>query len=39
MQLKDEIQKRKSVREFSSKKPDWRKIIHAIDYARFAPMA
>jgi nitroreductase len=39
MQLKDAIQKRKSIREFSSKKPDWRKIIHAIDYARFAPMA
>lgn len=39
MQLKDAIQTRKSVKHFSNKKPDWRKIIQAIDYARFAPSA
>ena len=39
MQLKDAIEKRKSVRRFHSKKPDWRKIIRAIDAARFAPSA
>ncbi len=39
MQLQDAIKKRKSVRRFGSKKPDWRKIIQAIDSGRFAPMA
>jgi len=39
MELKDAIEKRKSVRKFCSKKPDWRKIIEAIDSARYAPMA
>jgi nitroreductase len=39
MQLIDAIKKRKSVRRYSSKKPDWRKIIRAIDAARYAPSA
>ena len=33
------IRKRRSVRDFKSKKPDWRTIIEAIDSARYAPMA
>ena len=33
------IKKRKSVRRYMDKKPDWRKIIRAIDAARFAPSA
>ena len=39
MQLKDAIEQRKSVRRFDLKKPDWRKIIRAIDSARSAPCA
>lgn len=39
MQLKDAIEQRKSVKRFDLKKPDWRKIIRAIDAARFAPSA
>src|SRR3989344_6698015 len=39
MQLQNAIQSRKSVRKFSSKKPNWRDIIEAIDSARYAPMA
>lgn len=39
MQLKDVIEQRKSVMRFDLKKPDWRKIIRAIDVARFAPCA
>jgi SagB-type dehydrogenase family enzyme len=40
MQLKEAIKKRKSVRKFmSNKSPNWRKIIKAIDAARFAPAA
>ncbi len=39
MELEEAIKKRKSVRNFSVKKPSWRDIIQAIDYARFAPMA
>lgn len=39
MQLKEAIQARQSIKKFSDKKPDWRKIIHAIDSARYAPMA
>ena len=39
MQLKDAIEQRKSVKKFDLKKPDWRKIIKAIDAARFAPSA
>ena len=33
------IKARKSVKKFSSKKPDWRLIIECIDSMRFAPMA
>lgn len=40
MQLDKAIQSRKSVRRFHlDKKPDWRKIIRAIDAVRFAPTA
>ena len=39
MQLEKAIKTRKSVRRFGSGKPDWRKIIRAIDAGRFAPMA
>lgn len=39
MQLESAIKKRKSVRKYSGKKPDWRKILQALDYFRFAPMA
>lgn len=33
------IKSRRSVKKFSSKKPDWRTIIECLDAARFAPMA
>lgn len=33
------IESRKSVRKFSTKKPDWRDIIECINAARYAPMA
>jgi nitroreductase len=39
MKLDKLIQSRHSVRRFSDKKPDWRKIIECIDAARYAPMA
>ena len=39
MQLKDAIQGRKSVRKFHHKKPNWKKIIRAVDAIRFAPSA
>ena len=40
MNLKDAIISRKSVKSFDLyKKPDWKKIMRAIDYARFAPTA
>jgi len=39
MELEKAIQKRKSVRKFTKKKPDWRDIIDAIDSARYAPIA
>ncbi len=39
MELDKAIQSRKSVRKFSNKKPDWRKIIECINAARYAPMA
>jgi len=39
MQLETAIKKRKSIRNYSGKKPDWRKILQTLDYARFAPMA
>jgi len=39
MQLDKVIKERKSVRKFLDKKPDWRKIIEAIDVARYSPLA
>lgn len=39
MKLRDAIEGRKSVKRFDRKKPDWRKIVRAIDAARFAPSA
>ncbi|MCK4649874.1 nitroreductase family protein [Candidatus Pacearchaeota archaeon] len=39
MKLRDVIEKRADVKRYDSKKPDWRKIVRAIDAARFAPMA
>jgi len=39
MELDKAIQSRKSVKKYSSKKPDWRDIIECIDACRFTPMA
>jgi nitroreductase len=39
MELKDAIKKRRSVKKFSTDKPNWRKIISAIDLARISPSA
>lgn len=39
MDIDKTIKGRTSVKRFSSKKPDWRNIIEAIDAARYAPMA
>ncbi len=39
MELDKAIKSRKSVRKFSSRKPDWRDIIECIDSMRYAPMA
>ncbi len=39
MDLDKAIQSRKSVREFSKRKPDWRAIIECVNAARFAPSA
>ena len=40
MELGRAIEKRKTVKIFfENKKPDWRKVIRAIDLARFAPAA
>jgi nitroreductase len=39
MQLRNAIEARKSARRFHHKKPDWRKIIRAIDAVRFSPTA
>ena len=39
MQLRDAIEGRKSVRRFHHRAPDWRKVIRAIDAARFGPSA
>jgi len=39
MQLNDALKKRKTVIRYSTKKPNWRKIIKAIDAARYAPNA
>jgi len=39
MDLKTAIKERKSVRRYLDKKPNWRKVIRAIDAARYAPAA
>ena len=39
MQLSNAIKERKSVRKFSSRKPDWRDIIECVEFIRHAPMA
>jgi len=39
MELKKAIEKRHSVRKFSSKKPKYKDILECINSARFAPMA
>ncbi len=39
MQLDNAIKKRRSVRRFKEKKPNWRDIIECIDAVRYAPMA
>jgi len=39
MQLKEAIKKRKSVTRYMTKKPDWRKIVRAIDATRYSPNA
>lgn len=39
MQLKKAIKKRRSIRSFKNKKPDWRDIIDCIDSTRSSPYA
>jgi len=39
MKLDSAIKKRKSVRDFKTKKPDWRPIVEAIDSMRYCPKA
>ncbi len=39
MQLTDAIKSRRSTKKFANKSIDWRKIIQAIDFTRFTPMA
>ena len=39
MDLYEVIKKRRSVRRFSDKTPDWRKVIQAVESARWAPTA
>ncbi len=39
MQLTDAIKYRTSTKKFDGKKPDWKKLIQAVDLARFVPMA
>lgn len=39
MQLQKAIKKRRSIRSFKNKKPDWRDIIDCIDSTRFSPYA
>ena len=39
MKLRDAIEGRRSVKRFHYKAADWRKVIRAIDAARFAPSA
>jgi nitroreductase len=39
MQLDSAIKNRRSIRRYKRKKPDWREILEAIEFARYAPMA
>jgi len=39
MKLEDAIKKRQSIKKYSDKKPNWRKIVRCIDAARYAPTA
>jgi nitroreductase len=39
MKLRDAIENRADVKRFDLKKPDWRKVVRAIDAARFASSA
>lgn len=39
MEFNEVVKKRQSVREFHSKKPNWRDVVEAIDAARQAPAA
>lgn len=39
MQLDKAIETRRSIKKFTSKKPDWRNIVQAIDSTRYAPKA
>jgi nitroreductase len=39
MDLRKAVEKRKSVKRYMDKKLNWRKVIKAIDFARFAPTA
>lgn len=39
MELSNILKARHSVRKFSKKKPDWRRILECVDNARFTPMA
>ena len=39
MKLRDAVEDRNDVRRFDSRKPDWRAVLRAIDFARFAPAA
>jgi nitroreductase len=39
MQLDEAIKTRRSVKKFTGKEADWKKIVQAIDLTRFTPMA
>ncbi len=39
MDVAKAIKSRRSIRKFTDKKPNWRKIIECIDYIRYTPMA
>lgn len=39
MKLRDAIENYNNIKRFDLKKPDWRAVVRAIDFARFAPAA
>jgi nitroreductase len=39
MELQESITKRRSIRSFTKKTPDWREILYCLDTTRFAPKA